>query len=73
MEFTTTDLIGYLASFAVLISFLMKDLRKLRIINSLGCAFFVCYGILLDYSMPIIITNTAILGINAYHIFKVRQ
>jgi hypothetical protein len=73
LEFTTTDFIGYLASFSVLISFLMKDIKKLRIINSIGCGFFVWYGIRLDFSIPIIITNTAILGINLFYIFKKKK
>jgi hypothetical protein len=73
VEFTSTDLIGYLASAAVLVAFIMKDIKTLRIINSIGCAFFVCYGILLGYSWPIIITNTAILGINFFYLFKPKK
>lgn len=58
------DLIGYGASLLVLISFLMKDIKKLRTINSIGCLLFVVYGVMLNYSIPIILTNAAILGIN---------
>jgi uncharacterized protein with PQ loop repeat len=65
MQFTTTEIVGYAASLLVLVSFLMKDIRKLRMINSLGCALFVIYGVLLGFSWPIILTNTAILVINA--------
>lgn len=63
-----TDLVGYLAMALLLISFLMKDVKKLRIINSLGCAFFVAYGFLLVTSWPIIITNSAIISINLYYL-----
>ncbi len=66
--FTITDLVGYLAMAFLLISFLMKDVKKLRIINSLGCAFFVAYGFLLVTSWPIIITNSAIISINLYYL-----
>ncbi len=66
--FTITDLAGYLAMAFLLISFLMKDVKKLRIINSLGCAFFVAYGFLLVTSWPIIITNSAIISINLYYL-----
>jgi uncharacterized protein with PQ loop repeat len=59
------DLIGYLATALVLVSFLMKDIIKLRIINSIGCLLFTLYGILLG-SWPVIITNGAILLINIY-------
>ena len=64
-----TEWIGYMAMATVLLSFLMKDVTKLRIINSFGCVFFVTYGILLAISWPIIITNTAIICINFYYLF----
>ncbi|AWH75631.1 uroporphyrinogen decarboxylase [Dokdonia sp. Dokd-P16] len=63
-----TEIVGYLASLFVLLSFLNKDLRKLRIVNSIGCALFVTYGVLLG-SIPIIITNLAILFVNGYYLF----
>lgn len=65
-----TEWIGYLAMTTVLISFLMKSVVKLRIVNSLGCLVFVLYGFLLEpLSKPIIITNTIIFGINIYYLF----
>lgn len=67
------ELIGYFASFMVLISFLMRNIRKLRLINTVGCVAFVIYGILLNWSLPIIITNTAIAGINMYYLFIRKQ
>jgi len=74
MEFlssiTLTDWVGYIASFLVLISFLMKDIKKLRGINSIGCFAFVIYGVLLDWSYPIIVTNLAIFFINTTAFFK---
>ena len=63
-----TEIIGYIASAGVLISFLMKDIKTLRLVNSIGCGLFIVYGILLGWSWPIIITNSAILGINAYYL-----
>ncbi len=70
MNFSSTEIIGYIASFIVLVSFLMKDITKLRIINSIGCVMFVAYGILLGFSIPIIFTNVAIVGINIYYLIK---
>ncbi|NER15290.1 uroporphyrinogen decarboxylase [Leptobacterium flavescens] len=75
MEFlgiSLTEWAGYAASAGVLISFLMKDLRTLRIVNSVGCMFFVIYGLMLN-SIPVIITNLAIIGINFYYLFYKRQ
>ena len=68
---TGTEWVGYLASLAVLVSFTMKDLKNLRMINAVGCLLFVAYGFLmptLRIGLPIIITNFAILGINIYHL-----
>jgi uncharacterized protein with PQ loop repeat len=67
MEFYT-EYIGYFASGIVLLSFLMGNIFVLRIINTIGCGFFIFYGVLLG-SMPIILTNTSIVLINAYYLF----
>lgn len=69
-DISVTEWIGYLASLVLMISFLMKNINTLRIINSIGAILFVVYGILLATSWPIIITNTFILGINTYYLAK---
>lgn len=66
---SVTEWVGYAASLGVLVSFLMKDIKVLRIVNSVGCALFVAYGIMLG-SIPIILTNVAILFVNAYYLLK---
>lgn len=68
----TVEIIGYLASAAVLISFLMKDVNKLRLINSVGCILFVIYGYMLE-SWPVIITNAAIIMVNAYYVIQSKR
>ena len=60
--------VGYLASFFLLLSFLMRNITTLRYVNSIGCLLFVAYGILLS-SWPLIITNGAIFLINIYYLF----
>lgn len=64
-----TEWVGYAAMLALLISFMMKDVRKLRLINSVGAILFVVYGFMLATSWPIVITNLAILCINFYYLF----
>lgn len=66
---TISELIGYIGSLVVVSSFLMKDIKKLRVINIIGCSLFICYGVLLN-SIPIIFTNTAIILINLYYLIK---
>lgn len=72
MEISVTDWVGYLASALVLVSFLMKNLKNLRLVNTLGCSAFVVYGFLLG-SVPVIVTNLAIIGINFYYLFFKKQ
>lgn len=68
------DLIGYAASGIVLISFLMRDIKWLRIVNTLGCAGFISYGMLLSpISWPIIITNAAIVAINVFYLSRPKK
>jgi hypothetical protein len=64
-----TEFVGYTAMFFLLVSFLMKDLRRLRLLNAVGCILFIVYGFMLSNSWPIIISNAAILGINTYYLF----
>jgi hypothetical protein len=68
----TTEIIGIGASLLVLISFLLKDVRKLRIVNSVGCIVFVVYGVLLG-SVPVVFTNSAIILINLYYLLIATQ
>lgn len=69
MEITFVEWIGYAAMATLLISFMMKQVTKLRVINSIGCALFVWYGFALDpIAKPIIITNAAIICINLYYL-----
>ncbi|WP_348798611.1 uroporphyrinogen decarboxylase [Flavobacterium adhaerens] len=70
MNIPLTEWVGYLASLALMISFLMKNIKALRIINSIGCLLFVVYGFMLATSWPIIITNAFILGVNIFYLVK---
>jgi len=62
------DLFGYSATFVLMISFTMKNIFSLRIINSIACLLFIAYGFLLSVSWPIIISNAFIFLINIYYV-----
>jgi uncharacterized protein with PQ loop repeat len=73
MEITMLEYVGYAASIAVAISFVMKDMRKLRVVNIIGCTLFVIYGFMFESlraGLPVIITNVAIICVNTYYLFK---
>lgn len=64
-----TELIGYLASALVVVSLSMTSVVKLRIISMLGSLAFLGYGFLLG-SIPLLITNAAIVLLNAWFLRK---
>ncbi|RDY28054.1 lactate dehydrogenase [Romboutsia weinsteinii] len=64
--------IGYLASILIVISLTMSNIKKLRIINSLGCLAFVIYGVAVK-AYPVAISNFAIVIINLYYLYKLKN
>lgn len=69
LEITLAEWIGYIATGVLLVSFTMKQLRTLRIVNAIACVLFVLYGILLSNAWPIILSNAAIFCINIYNLY----
>lgn len=68
------EYVGYAASFFVLLSFIMKDMKTLRLVNIIGCSFFIVYGFLIPgISWPIVVTNVAIVVVNLYYLFRISK
>ncbi len=63
------EIIGYIGSALVLISFLMVSVVKLRIVNSIGSAVCVIYGLLIG-AYPTVVMNVCLLAINVYYLIK---
>ncbi len=63
------EILGYAAMITVSCSFLLKDVTKLRFVNTIGCLLFIIYGFLLG-SYPVIGLNVFVSCINGYYIFK---
>lgn len=66
---TPIEIFGYLSMVVVLISMLMGDIKKLRIVNCIACAMFVIYGFVLG-AYPIVIMNILVIAINLYKLSK---
>ena len=64
LNISYTEWIGYIASFIIIVSFMMKQVNKLRSINSIGAFVFIIYGVMLEMAWPIILTNVFIVGWN---------
>ena len=69
---TIFEIIGYVGSALVLLSFLMSSVLKLRIINSLGSLASLIYGLLV-HTYPTVIMNAALLIINIVFIIKMSK
>lgn len=72
MDFSMVEIMGYAASIMVAISLTMKDIVKLRILNFVGCALFVIYGVMIG-AMPVVATNAFIACVNVYFLAKMYQ
>lgn len=69
LNISYTEWVGYMASAVLMVSFLMKNISTLRIVNSIGAILFILYGIMLKTSWPIIISNGFILMVNIYYLY----
>lgn len=66
------ELLGYTASFFVVMSLLMGDIQRLRYINLLGCVLFVIYGIFIT-AYPVAVMNAVAAVINIYHLWRLHR
>ena len=63
------EILGTIASIIVLMSFLMKGEKKIRIINILGALMFVIYGICIK-AFSVWFLNGALILIHLYYLKK---
>ncbi|MDX1348747.1 MAG: uroporphyrinogen decarboxylase [Putridiphycobacter sp.] len=63
------DILGYSAMVVLLISFMMKKVTTLRLVNTAGCVLFAIWGTIIQ-EWPVVITNVSIVFINAYYLIK---
>lgn len=67
----SAEWLGYAASLLVVMSLLMRDIKRLRYINLVGSILFVIYGILIA-AYPVAVMNFVATLINLYHLRKLR-
>lgn len=63
------EMVGYGGSLLVAISLMMKSLLRLRLINLVGAAVFVVYGLLIG-AYPVAVLNGLIVGIDLYYLIQ---
>ena len=68
------EYIGYLASVCIVLSFIMKKVQHIRLINLIGCLCFVIYGLLYEPKLwPVIIPNALICFVQIYYRSKSKK
>ncbi len=65
---TWQQIVGYIAMTLLVVSFIPKQMKTVRVVNLIACMFFVVYGILLS-AWPIVISNVAVCCVQIYHLF----
>ena len=63
------ETIGYAASLIILVSLLMANVFRLRVINGIGSLFFALYGGLIG-AWPVCAINAVITGIDAWYLLR---
>jgi hypothetical protein len=63
------ETIGYAASLTILVSLLMTNVFRLRVINLIGSLFFALYGWLIG-SWPVCVINLVIAGIDGWYLLQ---
>ena len=72
MNAATVEIIGYVGSALVLVSFLMASVVKLRVVNAIGSGIFAAYALII-HSYPTMIMNICLVLINLYYLWKLRN
>ena len=70
MDPVVIELIGITASALVLISFLMKGERKIRLVNIVGAIIFIAYGIMLK---SVTLMNVGLVIVHIYYLTKKKK
>lgn len=68
----TIEILGYVATLITLASMMAKNMKLLRILNSIGCVLWMSYGIIRNDN-PVIVVNSTILIIHLVSLYKTKQ
>ena len=65
MDFSPTELVGYLGSLLIIVSLTRTSILHLRLIGLAGSASFLLYSLLIE-AYPIAVVNVVIIGVHLY-------
>lgn len=67
-----SEIIGWLGSLFVLLSFIPKSIRKIRFINVIGCILWIIYGFITK-APSVYVMNFLVMALNVFHLVKDRS
>jgi hypothetical protein len=66
------EIFGYIGTVLILISFLIENVFKLRLVNTIGAIFWLIYGIGI-MAKPTIVVNFAVIIIHSFWFIKQKK
>lgn len=63
------EILGYIATIIIALSFVLKDMMQLRSVNCTGALLYVIYGLMIE-SYPVALLNAFIVCVHCYYLFK---
>jgi 4-amino-4-deoxy-L-arabinose transferase-like glycosyltransferase len=66
------EIFGYIGTVLILVSFLIENVFKLRLVNTVGAIFWLVYGIGI-MAKPTIVVNLAVIIIHGIWFFKQKK
>jgi hypothetical protein len=66
------EIFGYIGTVLILLSFLIENVFKLRVLNSIGAILWIVYGVGI-MAIPTIVVNSCVLVIHIFWIVKHRK
>ena len=66
------EIIGLIATLLVFVSYLPKNVKWIRIINTVGCVVWIIYGIMIG-GLSVWLMNALVMIVHIYHFVKDRK
>jgi hypothetical protein len=66
------EIMAYIGSAIIFLSFCVKNVKLLRILNNVGCTIFLVYAVH-HGRMPLIVLNSMVILVNIYHLWKYKK
>ena len=66
MNLNPVEILGYAGTALVILSFLTRSMRRLRLTNTIGSLIITIYSLLID-AWPMVLLNATLAIINGYH------